>query len=99
MTTSTTNDVLLRAHQAGLFDGVRASGIVGIWRTGLLAAATWLLLGLITLRWPNKEVGFSDWAFTDEFGYAAVAIAVVLTLLALAGTHAKRALELLHPAG
>src|SRR5450830_1130158 len=99
MTTSTTNDVLLRAHQAGLFDGVRASGIVGIWRTGLLAAATWLLLGLITLRWPNKEVGFSDWAFTDEFGYAAVAVAVLLTALAVAGDRAGRVAQLLRPAG
>ncbi|WP_157050541.1 ABC transporter permease [Herbaspirillum rhizosphaerae] len=99
MTTSTTNDVLLRAGQAGLFDGVRASGISGIWRTGLLAAATWLLLGLITLRWPNKEVGFSDWAFTDEFGYAAVAVAVLLAVLALSGDRAGRVAQLLRPAG
>ena len=96
MTTSTTNDVLLRAGQAGLFDGVRA---VGVWRTGLLAAVTWLLLGVITLRWPNKEVGFSDWAFTDEFGYAAVAAAVLLAVLAVAGDRAGRVVQLLRPAG
>ena len=99
MTTSTTNDALLRANQAGLFDGVRASGITGIWRTGLLAAATWLLLGVITLRWPNKEVGFSDWAFTDEFGYATLAIAVLLAILALAGERAGSIVQLLRPAG
>lgn len=96
MTTTTTNDVLLRAGQAGLFDGVH---VAGAWRTGLLAAITWLLLGLITLRWPNKEVGFSDWAYTDEFGYAALAVAIALALLALAGERAGRALRLLRPAG
>ena len=49
--TTTTNDALLRANRRGLFEGVQRTGI---WRTGLLAASVWLLLGLITLRWPNK---------------------------------------------
>jgi len=96
MTTTTTNDVLLRAGQAGLFEGVRTAGA---WRTGLLASVTWLLLGAITLRWPNKEVGFSDWAYTDEFGYATIAAGVVLAVLALAGDRAGRIVHLLCPAG
>ncbi len=96
MTTTTTNEVLLRANQAGLFDSVRTAGV---WRTGLLAGAVWLLLSLVTLRWPNKEVGFSDWAFTDEFGYAALAIALLLSILALAGERAGRVGDLLRPAG
>ena len=34
------------------------------WGGGLLAALAWAALGVLTLLWPNKEVGFSDWAYT-----------------------------------
>ncbi|WP_050469516.1 ABC transporter permease [Herbaspirillum chlorophenolicum] len=72
-----------------------------LWRTGLLAALAWLALGLLALAWPNKEVGFSDWAFTDEFGYAATALALLLAALSLsAGSKvASRTVYLLRPAG
>ncbi|TWC71047.1 ABC transporter permease [Herbaspirillum sp. SJZ099] len=71
------------------------------WRAGLLAAFAWLALGLLTLAWPNKEVGFSDWAFTAEFGYAATAVALLLAALSLgaASKAAARAVRLLRPAG
>ena len=55
-----------------------AAGPGGLWATGLLAAAAWVALGLLTLLWPNKEVGFSDWAFTREFGVAALVVAALL---------------------
>ncbi|MBP0597521.1 ABC transporter permease subunit [Herbaspirillum sp. LeCh32-8] len=70
-----------------------------LWRSGLLAAATWLALGVLVLKWPNKEVGFSDWAYTDEFGYAALTAALLLAVLALGGRLTARATELLRPAG
>ena len=70
-----------------------------IWGLGLLAAVGWLALALITLYWPNKVVGFSDWAYTDEFGYAATTVAVLLAILALSGRHARTVLHLLRPAG
>lgn len=50
----------------------------GPWRTGLLAAAAWAGLGMLTLLWPNKEIGFSEWAFTQEFGIAALVVALLL---------------------
>lgn len=57
----------------------------GIWRTGILAAAAWFGLAAITLAWPNVVVGFSDWAYTREFGLAALAAGVVLLAIALVG--------------
>lgn len=69
------------------------------WRAGLVATATWLALGVLVLRWPNKEVGFSDWAYTDEFGYAALAAAALLALLSLGGRVAAPVTALLRPAG
>ncbi|KAF1022653.1 MAG: Bicarbonate transport system permease protein CmpB [Paracidovorax wautersii] len=57
----------------------------GLWRTGVLAAVTWLALGALTLAWPNREVGFSDWAYTQEFGIAALVAGAVLLLLAVLG--------------
>jgi len=93
-TTFDNNPVLLRAEPPPLLAGLKRCGI---WRNGLLSAAVWLLLGLIVLRWPNKQVGFSDWAYTDEFGYASVTIAVVLALLALVGP--RTVVARLRPAG
>jgi NitT/TauT family transport system permease protein len=31
-----------------------------------VAALAWLLLGALTWWWPNKEIGFSDWAYTTS---------------------------------
>ncbi|MDR1350431.1 MAG: ABC transporter permease subunit [Zoogloeaceae bacterium] len=44
---------------------------------GLLAIAAWGLLGAITLAWPNQPAGFEDWAYTAEFGIAALVVAAL----------------------
>lgn len=55
-----------------------------VWWTGLAAALAWLTLGLLTDIWPNKPVGFSDWAYTAEFAWFAFGAAGVLAVLGLA---------------
>ncbi|GHU26132.1 ABC transporter permease [Betaproteobacteria bacterium] len=52
-------------------------------RQGFIAALAWGLLGALTLLWPNKPVGFEDWAFTTEFGVAALTIAAIWAALAV----------------
>ena len=47
---------------------------------GLFAALAWTVLGAITWFWPNLPVGFSDWAYTQEFAVAAWGVAAVLWL-------------------
>ncbi len=76
-----------------------AAGPGGLWATGLLAAAAWVALGLLTLLWPNKEVGFSDWAFTREFGVAALVVAALLLAVSVLGARAGRLAQALRPAG
>ncbi|NUU02379.1 ABC transporter permease [Herbaspirillum robiniae] len=93
--TTTTESLPRRALLAATSPAPRAA----LWRTGLLATAVWLALGALVLKWPNKEVGFSDWAYTDEFGYAALAAAALLAVLSLGGRLTERATELLRPAG
>ena len=51
-----------------------------VWRTGVLASFAWAALGSLTLAWPNHEAGFTDWAFTSEFGVAALFVALVLVV-------------------
>ncbi|MES2184787.1 MAG: ABC transporter permease subunit [Pseudomonadota bacterium] len=65
----------------------------------LLAPAAWLALGVVTAFWPNKQVGFSDWAYTTEFGGAVAVVAALLLAVALLGPHAGRVGEVLRPAG
>jgi NitT/TauT family transport system permease protein len=62
----------------------------GLWRAGLLSAFAWLVLGLLTLLWPNKEIGFSDWAYTQEFGIAALVVAALSAATALLGSRLSR---------
>lgn len=71
----------------------------GFWATGLLAAAAWVALGLLTLLWPNKEAGFTDWAFTREFGVAALVVAALLLAISVLGARAGRVARALRPAG
>ena len=73
--------------------------VAGVWRTGLVAAAAWLALGVLTVWWPNRELGFSDWNFTQEFGIGAIAVAIALGVLALLGARAGRIGRRLRPAG
>lgn len=61
---------------------LRTASAPAFWWTGLAAAVAWAALGLITYLWPNKPVGFSDWAFTEEFAIGAGAVALVLAVLA-----------------
>lgn len=67
--------------------------------TGLSAAAAWIALGLLTAFWPNKEVGFSDWAYTAGLGEAQIVFAVFLLAVSLAGPRAGRIGRVLQPAG
>ena len=67
------------------FSTATALQTLGLWRQGVVAALAWALLGALTLLWPNKPIGFSDWAYTTEFAVLSLAIAVALALIALRG--------------
>jgi NitT/TauT family transport system permease protein len=71
----------------------------GVWRAGIAGAAAWLALGALTLAWPNREIGFSDWNFTREFGLAALVVAALLLALALFGASLDRVVNRLRFAG
>ncbi|WP_084663779.1 ABC transporter permease [Pandoraea faecigallinarum] len=62
-----------------------ASRTSALWGVGFAAALAWAAFGAITLRWPNKVAGFSDWAFTEELGVFALAVAALLAVLSVAG--------------
>lgn len=70
-----------------------------LWPAGLLAAVAWAALGVLTLAWANKAIGFSEWAFTQEFGVAALAAGGVLLLVALLGERSGPVGRTLRPAG
>lgn len=53
------------------------------WRQGALAGLAWLALGALTWWWPNKEIGFSDWAYTQEFGWLSIVLGAALLLAAV----------------
>ena len=53
------------------------------WWGGLLAAASWAGLGALTLLWDNAAAGFTDWSYTTEFGWLALAVATLLLTLAV----------------
>ena len=78
---------------------VRKHPAVPPWRSGFAATVAWLALGLLTIYWPNQAVGFSDWAYTDEFGIAAIVAGVLLLAVALLGPRAGRVARALRPAG
>ncbi len=103
---TTTTESLPRQAVSPPLPGAQRTGTpAALWLGGLVAATTWLALGVLVLKWPNKEVGFSDWAYTDEFGYFALAVAALLGLLAVGGALAGdlggigRIVRLLRPAG
>ncbi|MDA0569789.1 ABC transporter permease [Burkholderia gladioli] len=56
-----------------------------VWGTGLIAALAWTAFGAVACLWPNRVVGFADWAYTEEIGLAGWAVAALLALLAIAG--------------
>ncbi len=69
------------------------------WANGLLAAAAWLGLAALTALWPNKEIGFSDWAYTQEFAVSCAVNAGVLLVIAFAGERLGAFFQRLKPAG
>lgn len=67
-----------------------------VWFAGLVAALAWGAFVTLTLTrvWPNKPVGFSDWAFTDELGAGVLVVAALLAIASVALPaleHAERA--------
>ena len=54
------------------------------WWTGLAAGLAWGVLAVLTGTWPNKPLGFSEWAYTTEFAWFAGLVAVALLTLSLA---------------
>lgn len=54
-----------------------------LWPQGIAASLAWFGLGALTLAWPNRPAGFSDWTFTTEFGVAALAVGALLLVPAL----------------
>ena len=69
------------------------------WWTGLAAGLSWAVLGALTHAWPNKVVGFSDWAYTSEFAWFSIAVATVLGTLGVAPGLAGPVTERLRGAG
>ena len=100
--TTTTESLPRQAVSSPSPAAQRAGDTATLWHGGLVATAAWLALGVLVLKWPNKEVGFSDWAYTDEFGYFALVAGALLGLLAVGGTltgSIGRVVRLLRPAG
>ena len=90
------------ARRLGLVPGLFRTGARPhhtFWWTGVLASAGWLALAVLTLAWPNQAVGFSDWAFTAEFGWLAAAIAGGLLVLGLVPDRTAPVASRLRPAG
>ncbi|MBV8619609.1 MAG: ABC transporter permease [Curvibacter sp.] len=69
------------------------------WPAGLGAAVAWAALGALTLVWPNKPAGFSDWTYTSELGWFSLVLAAVLALLGLGGRRTAPLLRHLRPLG
>ena len=55
-----------------------------VWWLGLGAALAWAALGLLVYAWPNKPIGFGEWAYTDEFAWLAWLVAAVLLVVGIA---------------
>jgi len=54
-----------------------------LWKTGLLAAGLWIATGILTLSWPNQQVGFVEWGYTQELGIALLALGILLLVMAV----------------
>ncbi|SHH71632.1 ABC transporter permease [Pollutimonas bauzanensis] len=63
--------------------GGRDAASTPFWRIGALAALAWILGGAITLEWPNRQIGFVEWGFTQELGLGFVVLGGALALAAL----------------
>ena len=65
-------------------------GLAHLHWAGIHATLAWALLAAITLFWPNKVVGFEDWACTQEFGILAGVFASVWAFLTFAPSSRPR---------
>ncbi|WP_341667950.1 ABC transporter permease [Alcaligenes sp. SDU_A2] len=54
-----------------------------LWRTGAAAAAVWLAAGLLTLHWPDQQIGFVQWGYAQELGLGLIALGLLIALAAL----------------
>ncbi|OWJ68889.1 ABC transporter permease [Inquilinus limosus] len=70
-----------------------------LWTTGLAAAAAWLALAALTWQWPNRKVGFTDWAYTAEFAIGVAVLAALLAATAVLGRRLGPVFAWLRPAG
>ncbi|MPM13053.1 hypothetical protein SDC9_59408 [bioreactor metagenome] len=87
------------AAQATVASAVRPRRVVTPWKNGVLASAAWLGLAALTAYWPNKAIGFSDWAYTPEFAVVSAVIAGLLLVVAFAGERLGAFYQRLKPAG
>ena len=69
------------------------------WLQGAAAALSWAALGGLTWLWPNKEIGFSDWAYTQEFAALCALWAAALLVLAVLPSRFAGLVAWLCPAG
>lgn len=69
------------------------------WLQGVAAALAWVALGALTWWWPNKVIGFSDWAYTQEFGWLCVLLGAALLVPALLAPQLARLQARLRPLG
>jgi NitT/TauT family transport system permease protein len=69
------------------------------WLQGIAGALAWAALGSITWLWPNKEIGFSDWAYTQEFALLSFLTAFFLLTLSIFSSRFARVVAWLRPAG
>lgn len=50
------------------------------WWVGVSAAIAWAAVGLLTIYWPDRQVGFRTWSYTDALGVAELIVALALLL-------------------
>jgi len=70
-----------------------------LWTVGLVAALAWLNLAALTWQWPNRKVGFADWAYTAEFAIGVAILAALLAAAAVLGRRLGPVFAWIRPAG
>ncbi len=70
-----------------------------VWKPGLVAALAWFALAALVQFWPNKEIGFSEWAYTQEFAIVTAAIAVLLLVISFASERLGAFFQRIKPLG
>ena len=70
-----------------------------LWITGLVAGLAWLVLAALIAQWPNRKVGFADWAYTQELAIGLAVLAVALAAVAVLGRRLGPVYAWLRPTG